>query len=170
MNATTLTKGCIVTDINDENNFHNKQGEVSRIYPNGTVIVRFPVFMIPDHTLFPGEKPKARSMTYRGDEVNDLRMDEDWDQGALAQYEAKKLFPHSCFQIRYDPKPFQEGTVCQLEGCDEVAVGRSMVNYVGTAFTVDLCEKHRKEWHGMCTECFPDLKEEEEDDEEDDGL
>jgi len=157
MSDVMFVKGDIVTDTDMESSFCDKQGQVSRVYPNGTVIVRFPAHMV-EMPVWSDENPKPISIAYRGTDVDHLRKDKCWRQLELVQYEAKKIYGHMFHSLNYFRGPFKEGTPCQIEGCDEPAIGRSLVNFVGTIYSFELCKAHKKEWHGIITEGFPDLK------------
>ena len=91
-------------------------------------------------------------------EVKFLRKDKGWNQCDFVEYEAKKLFGKMWHSIRYKPEPFVVGTPCNIRNCPEDAVGRSLINFLGTVYTLDLCKTHKKEMHGMNTESFPELK------------
>ena len=155
----TLARGDIVQDTDEEESgYYGKQGEVTRVFPNGTVMVRFPVFMIPLGIFGYGEKVRPVSIAYKGNDSANLKKVEHYDQGVLTEHLVEKMFPNMWHSIRYHSTPFVDGIACEVEGCEEMAVGRSLINYVGTVCTLDLCAKHRKQWHGMCTESFPTLK------------
>ena len=150
--------GDIVTDTNKDSRFYGRQGKIIRIFSNGTIIVRFPIYMIPLCFYMYWEEKKPINVTYRGIKLVGLRKESDWDEKAFLQYETKRLFGRMFHSTYFHKEPFQKGSGCTIKECDKKAVGRSLINYFGTVFTFDLCRKHQKEWHGRCTEELPEKK------------
>lgn len=160
MSDNVLEKGDIVKDTSEESNYYSKQGKVVRVYANGTVMVRFPDFMVPDYLFYYGEEKSSRVVGYRGDEVSTLQQEEQFDQGELYQHVAKKQFgSHMWLRVLYPKEASKKNSECRVEGCCRPAYReRSLINYVGSVHVLDLCLVHRREWHGICTEGFPELK------------
>lgn len=157
MSTAKLTKGDIVRDTSTDDKFYNKQGEVVRVYTNGTVVVRFPVFMIPEY-LFWNEKKKPITITYKGEEADVLVREDHWDEEALTVWRAEQIWPkfhHSVYTMR---EPFKEGSECMVAECKETAIKRGLINFVGSVYPVDMCAEHCERWDEKAVENFPELK------------
>lgn len=151
-------KGNIVKDTSDESHFFGKQGEVCRVYPNGTAVVLFPLFMIPSYLFCWSEKKKPIYVTYKGDDLDDLVLEDHWDEGALTVWRAEQIwlrFHHSVYSMK---EPFREGSPCMVEGCEETATERGLINVWGTVYPIDMCPEHLERWHAKAVEVGPDLK------------
>lgn len=74
-----LAKGNFVTDLDPESLLEGKQGIVSRVYPNGTVSVRFLAATVPESYFGWGEEPHDIFISYSGEETKYLRKDEEWN-------------------------------------------------------------------------------------------
>jgi len=79
LSSIDLKKGDFVTDIDPDSYFENKQGKVSRVYKNGTIVVRYNVAIVPEHFFLFQEEPHDFFLAYKGEEVNSLRRDDEWN-------------------------------------------------------------------------------------------
>lgn len=153
-----LVKGNIVKNNLDDSTLYGKQGEVIRVYSNGTVIVRFPVFMIPSYLFWHNEERRPINVTFKGDEVADLLLEDHWDEQALTVWRAEKLWPRFHHSVCWLEKPFEQGSKCTVKGCEKTALKRGLINYVGSVYPVDMCAEHCKRWDEKAVEDFPVLK------------
>ncbi len=153
-----LEKGDIVKDTSSDSVFYGKQGEVVRVYSNGTTMVRFPVFMIPSHMYVWDNERKPITVWYKGKEVDDLVVEEHWDEEALTIWRAEQIWPRFHHSVYVNKEPFREGSECMVADCMNVAIKRGLINFVGGVYPVDMCQDHCDCWDEKAVETFPDLK------------
>lgn len=115
-----LIKGDIVTDTDYVSRFFNKQGQVSRVYANGTVMVRFPAASLPDHYFDFNEERHDLTISFKGDEATFLRKDKDWDPRLIPIVTDENFMQviDELLDLPFWPEDLNDGEIYQVQTDD----------------------------------------------------
>ena len=142
MGAKTFTKGEIVVAKTDREYIWGK-GEVIRIFPNGTIMVRF-------------GNDAARQLDLPG-WWEARKVNASYDPSDLIKYEdwtAEMLFGKTYMFVGPLGYPFSTDAICMHNECDSKSSRRIMVNCLGSVHELDVCDEHSS-YHGKLIEDFP---------------
>lgn len=158
MSNLVLAKKDIVTDTNEDSAFYGKQGEVVRVYPNGTVMVRFPVFMLPLGLFMPWEAEVPVNKGYKKHELLKLQKNDNWNEKAKIEWRIKRVWRHMCSVYHLPHKTLTETECCGIKDCTQKPIDWALINFVGTVFVIAMCKNHHNQWNNRALEYLPKLK------------
>ena len=144
-----IVVGCIVTDMDGDSSFLNKQGVVHKI-EGGVVTVRFDCDMYPYMRTY--EVIEKRWIDIDYDDPKYLRCDTEWS----VDNQVKALFGYqNCSLIRTLKNPIDPNQPCMVNACDGKQTHVMWWNCWGTVSQVYVCEAHHKEHNGRSSDSFP---------------
>lgn len=146
-----IWQGAIVTVVGGETSYEDEQGRVVEVCNDGDEDGPIGVLFRREQIMHYVHAPSQQVVRFL---PSDLRVDDEWCVKELAIRIYGNMF-HSLTDLTI---PFDARNVCMHDGCDEVVIGRAMMNSWGTIIRRDLCLKHYSRYHGWCVEMFTSKK------------